>query len=179
MNQDELAIYLAVTNFATENLFWQLVYLNNAVFQTPLKIEAKEKLLGMKKMCGTIISSFYPSGEGGELVEAMAKNNRLFVAYADSVMQGSSRSGILKRQWRENGQQIAHLLCRMNPYWRTAEWTAMINHEADLLDKIATSLHARNYTVFVDIAPICRRLAIDMSNYMSSGLAKQLRCTTP
>ena len=175
INQDDMRIYMAIGNFATENLFWQLIYLNNAAFHTPIQSGAKEKLMSMGRTYDTIISSFYPSGEAKALVSAMANNNRLFVSYVDCVMQGGSQTNMLKQQWKENGQKIATLLCRLNSYWQATEWTAMINHECDLLDTIASSMHAKNYAAFFNTAPICKRLAIDMSSYMSGGLAKQLQ----
>lgn len=61
----------------------------------------------------------------------------------------------------------------MNPYWKVAEWSAMIGHEADLLESIATSLKIKNYTTFVNIVPICHRLAVDMCQYMCTGIANQ------
>ena len=35
MNQEELQLYEAFGYYATEELFWSLVYLNNAAFHTP------------------------------------------------------------------------------------------------------------------------------------------------
>ena len=177
MDQEELALYQTMGNYATENLFWSLIYLNNTAFNTPLRNDAKTKLLGMNKMYDTIISSVYPSGEGDELIAAMANNNRLFISYIDHLMQGSNQASVFQQQWKENGCKIAQILGKMNPYWRTMEWTAMINHEAALLDTIASSMQAKNYGTFANTAPICRRLAIDMSNYMCSGITKQQQST--
>lgn len=173
MNQEQLALYQAIGNYATEQLFWSLVLINNAAFNTPLRHDAKNKLMSMGKVYDTIISSIYPNGEGKELVAAMMNNNRLFIAYIEHLMQGSGQAHQYKLQWKDSGRQIAQILCKMNPYWRAMEWTAMIGHEADLLDTIATNMQAKNYATFVNMAPICQHLAIDMSQYMCSGICKQ------
>jgi hypothetical protein len=78
-----------------------------------------------------------------------------------------------RQRWKESGQRLAQLLAQLNPYWRVAEWTAMINHETDLLDAIVTGMKRRNYSAFVDTAPVCRRLAFDMSKYLYGGVEKQ------
>jgi hypothetical protein len=49
----------------------------------------------------------------------------------------------------------------------------MIDHELDLLETITTNMMTRNYTTFVSVAPICRRLAMDMSQYLCTGIEKQ------
>lgn len=177
MDQDALRLYQAMGNYATENLFWSLVFLNNVCFNTPLKHDSKNKLLGMNRMYDTIITSIYPTGEGKDLVVAMANNNRLFIAYIEHLMQGSSQAVQLKQQWKENGRRIAQLLCNMNPHWQAMEWNAMIGHEADLLDTIATNMQTKNYATFANMAPICQRLALDMSQYMCSGILKQRQAT--
>ena len=173
MDQEELQLFEAFGNYATENVFWSLVFINNAAFRTPLREEVKNKLLGMNKMYDTIITSIYPSEDGRNLVAAMGNNNRFFVAYVEHLMQEDSQANAFKQKWKENGRQMAMLLCKMNPYWKAAEWSAMIGHESDLLDTIASNLKSKNCSVFANTAPICQRLAVDMSKYMSVGIVKQ------
>lgn len=173
MDQEELSLYEAFGNYAIDNLFWSLVYLNNASFNTPMKEECKNKLLSLNKTYELIIMSIYPAEKGKNLIEAMANNNRLFISYIEHLLEGSNQTGAFKQRWKENGMQIAMLLNKLNPHWKVPEWSAMIQHETDLLETIATNLRAKNYTTFVNTAPICRRLAVDMSKYMSSGVILQ------
>ena len=60
VNQEELQLYEAFGYYATEELFWSLVYLNNAAFHTPLKEDSKNKLISLNKTYATIISGIYP-----------------------------------------------------------------------------------------------------------------------
>ena len=46
--QDELELYQDYGNFAVDNLFWSLTFLNAVLFQTPNASEVKEKLLAQK-----------------------------------------------------------------------------------------------------------------------------------
>ncbi|MCI8554241.1 MAG: hypothetical protein HFJ80_04770 [Clostridiales bacterium] len=172
MTQDELLLYETFGNYATENLFWSLSFLNNAVFRTPMQAELKNKLFSMNKTYETIILSIYPE-EGKHLVAAMAASNRLFVSYIEHLLQGDGQAAVYQERWRENGQRIAALLNQMNAYWKINEWSAMIRHEADLLEMIAMNMKDDHYTAFVSTAPLCRRLAIDMSKYMCSGITRQ------
>lgn len=173
MNEDELRLYQAFSSYATENLFWQLTYLNNALFDTPLRTPSREKLESMINTYAAIISSIYPTKDGQNLISAIQNNNHLFICFVDHLLAGSSHTESIDHQWKENGRQTAQLLCKMNPYWRITEWTVMIGHECDLLETIAENMLAGNYNTFTSIAPVCQRLALDMCSYMSSGVMKQ------
>ena len=172
MDEDMMRLYEAFSNYATDNLFWSLVDLNNAVFHTPLKEDAKNKLISLNKTYGTILSSIYPLDKSRDLITAMGNNNQLFIIYVENLMRDSDQTNAVKQKWKENGQQIAQILHRLNPYWRVPEWAAMIQHETDLLEAIATSLKAQNYTTFINTSPICHRLALDMSKYMCAGIVQ-------
>lgn len=173
MDQEELQLYEAFGNYATDNLFWSLVYLNNAVFHTPLKEDARKKLVSLGKTYSTILSSIYPMDKCHDMITLMTNNTQLFISYVENLLQGSSQTEVVRQKWKDNGLQMATVLNRMNSYWKITEWTAMISHESDLLEAIATSLKAKNYTAFVNTAPTCRRLALDMSKYMSAGVCSQ------
>ena len=175
MSEQELLLYKTLGNFMTENLFWRLLYLDNVNFETPLSSYTKNKLLNMDKSFENIITRIYPKKEANELVFAVNKYNQLFIAYVDAFISNHPDANALKLQWEDSGQRIAHLLCKLNPYWHKTEWCAMIGHESQLLDSIATNLKTRNYAAFVNTAPICRRLAIDMAEYLSAGIVKQRR----
>ena len=41
------------------------------------------------------------------------------------------------------------------------------------MEAIAVNMKDRNYTAFVNTAPVCRRLAMDMSKYMCAGILEQ------
>ena len=173
MDQEELALYEALETFAVDNLFWSLTFVNNAVFNTPLKEDTKNKLLSLSKNYTTILTSIYPMDKCNDLTTAMANNNQLFIAYIEHFLRGDSQANTYKQKWKDNGLQIAALLNKLNPYWKTMEWSAMIGHETDLLETIVSNLKSKNYMTFINTAPICRRLAVDMSKYMCTGITKQ------
>ena len=77
VNQEELQLYEAFGYYATEELFWSLVYLNNAAFHTPLKEDSKNKLISLNKTYATIISGIYQMDKCHDLVTAMANHNQL------------------------------------------------------------------------------------------------------
>lgn len=173
MDQEMLSLYEAFENYTTDNLFWSLLFLNNANFQTPLKTDAQKKLLSMSQSFQNIMGSLYPPEQTRELTASLSSSNQWFISYVDSLLQDSSETSIIKSRWQENGRQTAALLSQLNPYWKPLEWSAMINYESDLLETLALKLKEQNYGAFINTVPICRRLAIDMSKYMCSGVAQQ------
>jgi hypothetical protein len=173
MDQEQLLLYETFGNYAVENLFWSLCYLNNAAFDTPMRTDTRNKLLSMSKTYETIILSVYPDERGKRLSDAMAENHRLFIAYVEHLMAGSAQAGLMKQKWLQNGLKIAEMLHALNSYWKVPEWSAMIEHQADLLAAIATDTRNQQYQTFINTAPICTRIAVDMSRYMSGGIAHQ------
>ncbi len=101
MDEDMMRLYEAFSNYATDNLFWSLVYLNNAVFHTPLKEDAKNKLISLNKTYGTILSSIYPLDKSRDLITAMGNNNQLFIIYPPSFCSTHTVSNFRRnRCWR-------------------------------------------------------------------------------
>ena len=80
--QDELELYQDYGNFAVDNLFWSLTFLNAVLFQTPNASEVKEKLLAQKRPYEGLITAYYPGPEGQRQVGLLDENNRLFIIYA-------------------------------------------------------------------------------------------------
>ncbi len=173
MDQDEQLLYEAFSNYANDSLFWSLIFLNNAVFGTPFLEESRQKLLSLSQMYETIMLSIYPAAQCSGLIDAMKSRSGCFASYVDCLLKGSAETGKALEKWRQNGQEIALMLSKLNPYWKPTEWSAMVSHEAELMEAIAVNMKDKNYEAFVNTAPVCRRLAMDMSKYMCSGVIKQ------
>lgn len=173
MDQDEQLLYEAFANYASDSLFWSLIFLNNAVFGTPFLEDSRNKLMSLSQMYETIMLSVYPVGQCSGLIETMKRRSGCFAHYVDCLLAGSPETGAALEQWRQNGQSIALMLSELNPYWKPAEWSALVSHEAELMETIAVNMKDKNYAAFVSTAPVCRRLAMDMSKYMCSGILRQ------
>ena len=49
----------------------------------------------------------------------------------------------------------------------------MISHQTQLITSIARATCQGQYDAFVNTAPLCKNVAIDMAAYMASGIAKR------
>ena len=172
--QDELELYQDYGNFAVDNLFWSLTFLNAVLFQTPNASEVKEKLLAQKRPYEGLITAYYPGPEGQRQVSLLDENNRLFIIYAQRCRHRDPAAvESARRKWAENGAQMARHLSQMNPHWKQLEWSAMISHQIQLITSIARATCQGQYDAFVNTAPLCKNVAIDMAAYMASGIAKR------
>lgn len=175
MDEREFLLYQAMVSYAMENIFWQLVFLNNALFDTPLGTDAKSKLEAMSKRYATIITNIYPAADCQGLIDAMTNSNALFASYIEHLLANSEQTACIKKEWLDNAQCTTQALCEINPYWKSTEWNAMLRHQNDLLESIVTNMLDKNYIAFANMAPICQRLAMDMSDYMCSGIVQQMK----
>lgn len=172
MTAEQLDIYQAFGNYAVDNLFWRLLFIDSTMFSTPIKEETKKQMLESYKQFELILSGILDAEKSEKLTRQMAENNRLFVEYIENLLVGCPHLDTIREKWLENGRQFAQMLCEMSAYWKKAEWNAMITREIHLLDAIARGMLAGNYNIFIDTSPICKRLAVDMAAYMSMGLCR-------
>jgi len=86
------------------------------------------------------------------------------------VIINSSGTAAIKLKWQESNSKIAYYLNDINPYWKFSEWNGMLSQSIDLLEILTTNLKKRNYAVFTNTIPICRRLALDMADYITAGI---------
>lgn len=173
MGQEELALYETFSGCGTDTLFWSMMYLNNAVFQTPFEPNAQKMLMNSGQGYASAISRLYPSQAGRELINALSNNNQWFITYMSCLLGDSGQLGFVRDKWMDNGRKIAGLFNQVNPFWRQAEWSAMLNHQAELLARIAASMKEKDYAGVTGLTPLCRQLVQDMSKYMCSGIEQQ------
>lgn len=173
MDQDGQLLQETFGSYAEDGLFWSLIYLNNAVFGTDFTAESRKKLLSLCQSYETIMLSLYPASACSGLITAMKERYRVYADYVDCLLSGSPDTEQALERWQQNGQQIAMQLSKLNTYWKSNEWSALMSHEAELMQALAVNMKDRNYGAFLNVVPICRRVAGDMSQYMSSGVLEE------
>jgi hypothetical protein len=167
---DKNQLCAALEGFGVENLFWRISYLTNMAFHTPLCRDLRSKLLRFYKVYDSILTQVYPGGEAQALAAEMARNNRLFAAYVEEFMGQSHQISAASAAWRESCQQLPALICQLCPSCHLLEWSAMLSQERELLESLAQDLWLREYAILVDTIPMCRRLAVEMAQYLSQGI---------
>lgn len=172
--QDQFEVYEAFGNYATDHLFWSLVYLNAALFHCPNREAVRRKLLLLPEQHERLITYFYNTAEGVSVASAMQRASRAFIRYIDALADGKPGGcADCEAQWREAIDTIAANLALLNPDWRRDIWKTMLTQEYDMLLRIAKATQAGKYEAFPQDTPLCARLARDMSQYLASGIVKQ------
>ena len=170
--EDTFRLYQSVSASFLDNLYWRLTYLNAAQFHTPNKPDVGQILLSLYKGWEALVLQFYPSAAGRELVRRMDAANRLYTLYVERRCAGrKAQTEQTRRQWRENGRQMARLFSQLNSHWRQPEWSAMLGQSIQMLEHVAGESLDGNYDVFGEYVPLCQRLAVDMSEYIVKGLS--------
>lgn len=93
LDQDEQLLYEAFANYASDSLFWSLIFLNNAVFGTPFLEDSRNKLMSLSQMYETIMLSVYPVGQCSGLIETMKRRSGCFCPLCGLPACRQSRNG--------------------------------------------------------------------------------------
>lgn len=174
IHQDTMDLYRACGNTAMDTLFWCLLYINSSLCRAANRQAIKEALLEQSKAYETLLGSFYPNPVGQDLIRRLDLQNRYFLVFVErGLSKNQSGQEQAHRQWMENGRQIARLFARLNPYWKEPEWSAMIGQWIHMLSRILRQSAAGDTDAFPQLAPLTRRLALDMSDYMAKGLVEK------
>lgn len=92
-----------------------------------------------------------------ELVRAAKSGNAQAVTEAD-------------QRWRQNADQIAELMARMNPNWREDDWSAMLLEHLELLGRNAEEMLAGNWEQSVNEFDEIELQAMEMADMMAEGI---------
>lgn len=172
--QDELELYQNYGNFAVDNLFWCLTFMNSVLFQAPNANDIKEKLLAQKRAYEGLITAYYPGPEGQRLVNLVEKQPPVHHLHPALPPQGPwppVESALAQVDGERHAVRAAP-----RPDQPPLEAAGMERDDfprgpADYVHRPATC--QGQYEAFVNTVPLCKNVAIDMAAYMASGIAKR------
>lgn len=170
-NRELAELRKAIYENATEQLMWQVLYINCVAQHSPSLKVVREKLLSLPRNFELIMLNSVNSPIVVDLAHAVYDGNRVFVQYVDSIFSGGADELILKQKLNDNIQYIASCLHRINPQWKTTEWITLINHQIQLMNTVMTKAKEGHYESWAEILPIIRKLKMDMADYLASGIA--------
>lgn len=172
--REEKEIYSIVISAHVDKLLWYITYVNNAIFFTPLK---KEILLKLNTASDSVKDLFYASFGNvrllDNLMDAIHQGDTLFAAYVESIAIDSPEASAIKLKWSEANKKTAYYLSELTTYWTYIKWQEMLTENVELFSNLTVSLKKKNYAEFTNTVPICRKIALEMADYMSEGLVIQ------
>ncbi|MGN0642887.1 MAG: acetylglutamate kinase [Huintestinicola sp.] len=100
---------------------------------------------------------------GGELVNAEKD-------------QDTKKADVLRRKWYANADAVARFLAGINPFWRKGAWRSMMYSHLSMTEKEAAYRLKKEYPKDIKAFDAIEKEAMEMADYMSSGIAMQFSC---
>lgn len=78
-----------------------------------------------------------------------------------------------RTKWYTNADEIAKFLSMINPYWSEAKWKTLLYSHLQMTEQEAALILGNKYTESVNIYDPIENEALEMADYMFSGIIKQ------
>lgn len=170
MINEESLIYNQIMAYSVDEAIWNISYINNAIFNTPLKKDTRSKVFSLNDSMIAIFSEAFPGNNKlNELGVRVLMDSRYFV----ELVEGNDlrrTAAEIKKDWKENNSNAAKILNELNPYWKYLEFNGMLDQRTDILSLLTSYLKNSYYDLYTELVPIYRRVTLDISNYLIKGI---------
>lgn len=83
---------------------------------------------------------------------------------------------MLRKKWYANADDIAKFLSSINCYWREQKWNEMMYSHLSMTEKEAEFMLKKEYQMNIEIFEFIEKEALEMVDYMASGIIRQFFC---
>jgi hypothetical protein len=90
-----------------------------------------------------------------------------------ALANDSNAAARYEKQWYANADEIAAFLGQINPYWSKQEWQRLLYDHLAMTKKEAVDYLTQKYTDSVTTFDKIEKEALDMAEYMSTGIVQQ------
>lgn len=77
------------------------------------------------------------------------------------------------KRWYSNACEIAEFMSRISPYWSEAKWKSLLSSHLQMIEQQAALILGNNYIEDVNMYDEVENQALEMADYMFSGIIKQ------
>jgi len=120
------------------------------------------------------LSAFYGAEAAQEFARLFTEHLTIAAEIVKAAKAGDNEKVTdADRRWRENAEQIANLLGKINPYWKVEDWSAMLMEHLDLLGDNVADMLSGNYAESISGYDEIELQALEMADMMAEGIAMQ------
>ncbi len=157
-----------------QHIAWTRMAVMGIVHQLPEADLILQRLLRNATDFANALAPFYGEDAAREFERLFSEHITIAGDLVKAVMAGDNNAVTeTDRRWRENADQIASFLVRVNPYWRDDDWSAMLYEHLDLLSSNIENMIAQNYEESIKGFDEIEMQALEMADMMAEGLAMQ------
>lgn len=140
-----------------------LKYVTDRLLENPLDFEDELK-------------QFYGDAKAAKFKELLTEHLMIGGDLVNAANQGDTQlANQMRERWYANADSIANFLASINPYWSRRRWRSMLYDHLKLTEEEAATRIEGNYQDNVKIYDTIEKEALDMADYMHSGIVRQFR----
>lgn len=158
-----------------QHSFWTRSFIVSAVHDMPDLQPVTERLLRNPTDFAMVMDPFYQ--ERAKEFEALLREHLVIAAeIINEAKKGNTEAvDAAREEWYKNGDDIAHFLSRINPYWTLEEWRDMFRMHLSLVEQEAVLRLTGRYAEDVLLFDTIEQQALEMADMMSDGIISQFR----
>lgn len=123
-----------------------------------------------------ILSIFYGNDNSFEFEELLREHLTIAADLVKALKQGETmKADQIRKDWINNADDIASFLASLNPYWDEEEWKSMLQSHLTLTENEIKLRLNENYSQDIANFNEIESQALDMADYMASGIIQQFQ----
>ncbi|NFL95518.1 acetylglutamate kinase [Clostridium botulinum] len=153
---------------------WTRLAIMSIVAGSPDEDLVVARLLRNPKDFEAALRPFYGDKVAAEFSKLLTSHLVIAAELVKASKAGNTNAAAdAEKRWYENADQIAELLGRINPYWYTEDWKAMLHEHLALVKAEAVAMLTSDYKRSVSIYDEIEAQALEMADTMAEGIIKQ------
>lgn len=159
---------------AGNEVFWNLIFLQNVLCDNPNKETSKNELLQFSSIYSSLLSQYYEKEVGQILKERLNLFYHSFVDYMETYNSDpGSQCRHYEEEWTDASNALAEEFARLNPYWNTLEWEGILSQKRRILQSAADAQFNKRYSEFASSFNQFSNVSFEMSRYLSVSIIRQ------
>lgn len=159
-----------------QHIMWTRSFIISTASELPDLVFVTNRLLQNPGDFAAVLSKFYGVQNANKFKELLTQHLLIAADLVNAAKQGdAAKAADARQKWYENADEIAAFLASINPYWNQKEWQTLLYDHLKMTENEAALRLTGQYKEDINQYDAIEDEALEMADYMYSGIVKQFR----
>ena len=157
-----------------QHIYWTRMAILSMTFGLPDTEAVINRLLQNPKDFESVLTQYYGKDIAAKFAELFTSHLTIAAELVKAAKAGNRAAAAdAEKRWYANADQIADFLGGINPYWSAQEWRKMLYDHLAMTKTEAVDILTQKYEDSISVFENIEQEALEMSDMMTQGIAKQ------